>query len=50
MKQKTITLENIGTAALFIAGLVAMVALLAHWAKECDDGKFSSCALLAGSL
>ena len=50
MKQKAWTLENIGVAALFIFGLIAMVACWAHWAEECDDGKLSSCAFLVGSL
>ena len=50
MKQKTISLENIGVAALFIVGFFAMAALWAHWADECDDGQLSSCALLVGSL
>lgn len=50
MKQKTISLENIGVAALFIGGFFAMAALWAHWADECDSGKLSSCALLVGSL
>ena len=50
MKQKTITLENIGVAALFIGGFFAIASLYAHWAAECDDGKLSSCAFLVGSL
>ena len=50
MKQKTISLENIGVAALFIVGFFAMAALWAHWAGECDSGKLSSCAFLVGSL
>ena len=50
MKQKTISLENIGVAALFIVGFFAVAALYAHLAGDCDDGKLSSCALLVGSL
>ena len=50
MKQKTISLENIGVAALFIGVFFAMCALWAHLVDECDSGKLSSCALLVGSL
>ena len=50
MKQKTISLESIGVAALFIVCFFTLGWCWAHWAAECDDGKLSSCAFLVGSL
>lgn len=50
MKAKKITLENALVAFIFIGGFAAIFAVVLQMAAECDDGKLSSCAILAGSL